>query len=373
MVIFDEAQMLPVDYLTPCMAVISELITNYGVTAVLCSATKPLIQKYGYKELECIEIADNPDTLAEQLKRVNYSFIGSKTDNEIIKDLTNRNSALVILNSRKHAFTLYALAKESIDEENLFYLSTLLTPSDRSHKIAEIRRRLSTSESCFVISTQLIEAGVDVDFPIVFRSLAGIDSIIQAGGRANREGKLDTGEVVVFEPTDSPIPRSLQIYASLGKEVIDCLKEKAFELDGVKKYFELLNHALERDGALDKKSIISEFEMTNRGEIVKMNFEKVAKNFKLIENDTHGIIIPCDESAELIKQLRNSECSRGLLRKLQKFSVNIYESEFTQLRKDNALEAINGINILITATYYTHESGLDIFSTDNRNAECFYI
>ncbi|MDR2728077.1 MAG: CRISPR-associated helicase Cas3', partial [Chitinispirillales bacterium] len=199
-VIFDEAQMLPVDYLSPCMAAISEMILNYGVTTVLCSATQPLVQKYGYKELEFTEIASNPDDLAEQHKRVVYSFVGSKTDGEIVQELTKRDSALIILNSRKHAFALYELVKESIFEESLFYLSTLLTPHDRTNKIKTIKKRLNEKLPVVVISTQLIEAGVDVDFPVVYRSIAGIDSIIQAGGRANREGKLNSlGEVIVFE------------------------------------------------------------------------------------------------------------------------------------------------------------------------------
>jgi CRISPR-associated endonuclease/helicase Cas3 len=104
-----------------------------------------------------------------------------------------------------------------------------------------------------------------------------------------------------------------------------------------------------------------------------MNFETVAKNFKLIENNTHSIIIPCAESAELVEQLRNGEYSRRLLRKLQKHCVNVYDKEFINLCNVHAVEIINGINVLITKNYYTSESGLDIFSNDNKNAECLWI
>jgi len=373
-VIFDEAQMLPGDYLSPCMAIISELITNYGVTAVLCSATQPLVHKYMYKNIKQTEIISNHTDLASKLKRVNFNFAGKKSDDEIILEIANQHSVLLIVNSRKHAFSLYEKTKSFISQNGLFYLSTLLTPADRTAKINEIKRRLATGEPVVVISTQLLEAGVDVDFPVVYRSLAGIDSIIQAGGRANREGKLaDLGKVIIFEPTESPIPRSLQLYASCGKEVIECLNQDAVELAGITKYFELLNHALERDGIRDMKGILNEFEINRCGEIVKMNFATAAKNFNLIDNNTHNIVIPCNKNLGLIKKLRNEGSSRKLLRKLQKYSINIYDNEFIQLQTDNALEKIDGINLLIIPKYYSPESGLNIFTKDNKNAECAFI
>lgn len=373
-VIFDEAQMLPSDYLSPCMAAVSELITNYSVTAVLCSATQPLVHKYAYKNIEISEIANNPDELAKKLKRVNFKFAGAKSDNEIIYELSRRHSALVVVNSRKHAFTLYKLAESAIEESALFYLSTLLTPKDRSTKIAEIKCRLAKNLPVIVISTQLIEAGVDVDFPAVYRSIAGIDSIIQAGGRANREGKLPKlGEVVVFEPSDSPVPMALQLTVSVGKEVISVCGDGAFGLDGIKKYFELLYHALERDGVMDKKEIMKEFECS-RGQIVKMNFGTVAENFKLIDDNTHNIIIPCEESKELIEALRKGYYTRKTLRELQKYSINVYNHEYRRLCEDNAFDKIGeDINVLITPKYYSRDSGLDIFTEDNKNAESYYI
>jgi len=371
-VIFDEAQMLPPDYLTPCMEAISELIVNYGVTAVLCSATQPLVQKFAYKSLETTEIAANPECLSEQLKRVEYEFVGTKTDNELIGELYSHRSALVIVNTRKHAFTLYELVKNH-PSSNIFYLSTLLTPADRTAKIAEIKRFLHENEPVIVISTQLIEAGVDVDFPVAYRSLAGIDSIIQAGGRVNREGKIEGhGKVIVFEASDSPIPPALRLTASIGKEVIDNLGNDAFGLGGIKKYFELLHSDLERNGVMDKKGIMSEFEASKRGEIVKMNFENAAKNFQLIEDNTISVVIPSEETKESIKLLRCGHASRKVMRLLNKHSVNVYTHEFSQLRADNAVETIDSVNVLVAANYYSSESGLDIFTEDNKNAECVF-
>jgi CRISPR-associated endonuclease/helicase Cas3 len=380
-VIFDEAQMLPTDYLSPCMAIISELVENYSVTAVFCSATQPVVHKYMYGNIESSEIADNPDELSEMLKRVEYRFVGRKSDDEIIEEVAELRSVLVVVNSRKHAFTLYNLAKKVIDTDGLFYLSTLLTPAHRSEKLKQIKKRLKNNLPVVVITTQLIEAGVDVDFPIVLRSMAGIDSIIQAGGRANREGKLTDssgnpilGKVIVFEPgyDDGEMPRALRATASIGKEVIYCLGDNAFGLEGIKKYFELFYSTLERDGVMDKKEIMAEFEW-GRGQINKMNFASVAGKFKLIDDtNTYGVVISCDESRSLIAALRKGDCSWNDIRKLQKYTVSIYKSEFERLKKDNAIEVIEGINVLVTEKYYSKEWGLDVFSDENKNAEALF-
>jgi CRISPR-associated helicase Cas3 len=372
-VIFDEAQMLPTDYLSPCMAAISELIANYGVTVLLCSATQPLVQKYAYLGMDTTEIINNPDDLAVRLKRVDYLYLGPKTDEELVGLLSGLHSALVIVSSRKHAFTLYQLARETVAKGKLVYLSTLVTPVDRTAKIAEIKRRLKNKEPVIVISTQLIEAGVDVDFPVVYRSLTGIDSIVQAGGRANREGKLSQpGVVYIFEPTDSPIPPALRLTASIGRILINCLGARAFTLEGIKKYFELFYDALERGGTLDKQGILSEFE-ENRGKIVKMNFKTAAEKFKLIGDDTKTVIIPCEENDASIKQIRNGYATRATLRALQGYGINVYNNEFERLRENNAIMTIDDIHILVSPKYYVYETGFDIFTDENKNAECVFV
>jgi len=382
-IIFDEVQTLPRDYVSPCMSIISELIKNYGVTGVLCSATQPCVQKYAYKSIETVEMINNPQSLAEQLKRVNITFAGKKSDNEIISELNSLHSALVVVNTRKHAFTLYNLAKKEMLQDELFYLSTLLVPAHRSRKIREIKERLEKNLPVKVISTQLIEAGVDVDFPVVYRSIAGIDSIIQAGGRANREGKLKNddgspklGEVIIFEPCEESgkTPKSLMNTVSIGKEVISVLKEKAFTLESIKKYFELLYFTDERGDSMDKKGILSEFEF-DRNEIIKMNFKTVADKFNLIEENRHDVIIECrDDSRELIKSLRNGTYTRDTLRKLQKYSISIYSAEFHKLRSENAIqEVIKDVYVLVTQAYYSYESGLDLFTGDNKNGQAYFI
>jgi CRISPR-associated endonuclease/helicase Cas3 len=371
-VVFDEAQMLPNEYLSPCMKSISELILNYGVTAVLCSATQPLVEKFIYEGLQTTEIAANPASLSKRLKRVAYSFVGKKTDDELVKSLQAESSALVIVNSRRHAFSLYVHAKKSIPQVKILYLSTLITPADRTIKIAQMKQHLKDKVPIIVISTQLIEAGVDVDFPIVYRSIAGIDSIVQAGGRANREGKLSgLGKVIVFESADFPIPRALKLTASIAKEVIECLGDTAFELEGVSKYFELLLHELERDGDMDKHKIMSEFEKMRRD--IKMNFATAAKKFNLIESATIGVVVPCKENEKAISSLRYGNSSRAIMRSLQKYTVNLYEHEIKLLRENNAIEVLDNVNVLVTEKYYSPEMGMDIFFFLYKNEECTFI
>ena len=370
-VIFDEAQILPKDYLSPSLYLISELIVNYGVTAVLCSATQPEIEKYKYKDIAIREIAGSPTELANKLKRVKYDDLGKKTDEELFELLSTERSALLVVNSRKHAFALFNLFKET-QRKNVFYLSTLIPPQARRQKIKLIKEKLKLNESIITISTQLIEAGVDIDFPVVYRSIAGIDSIIQAGGRANREGKLDYGQVHVFEPVSESgkTPVSLQTTVSFGKQVISLLREKAFELEGIKKYFELLYSTISENNLLDAKDILSDFELTAS----KFNFKTVSDKYKIIDDNSYSVIIPYDETSyDLVVCLRKNIFNKETVRKLSQYIVSIYEQEFSKLRSDAVIEEINGFYVLNNLSYYDEDTGLDIFTHDNKNAECYHL
>ena len=368
-IIFDEAQMLPREYLSPSLYAISELVENYNVTAVLCSATQPAIKKYKYRHLECREMIDNPERLAQILKRVEYTFIGKKTDDELVDMVIDSKKALVVVNSRRHAFKLFSLIKK-YKQQNVYYLSTLLPPIIRLKKIEEIKAGLEKGEDIIVISTQLIEAGVDLDFPYVFRSIAGIDSIIQAGGRANREGNIEMGKVFVFEPSsqEGKIPKSLQLTAGIGKGIIDELGQRAFELDGITKYFEVMYDFNERDGILDSKEILSEFVIYR--ESIELNFQKVADMYKIIEDNTYDVIIPHKEIECSIKDLRNNTFDKNTLRRLGEYQVSLYNNEFIKLLNEKAIENVNGFYVLSNMHYYDEERGVDIFTEENKNGYC---
>ncbi|MDD3244491.1 MAG: CRISPR-associated helicase Cas3', partial [Eubacteriales bacterium] len=209
--IFDEAQMLPISCLRPCVAAISELVKNYGCTAVLCTATQPALGRL-FEEKENLpgvvpfELCPRREALYEQFRRVRYETLGKLSDDALAQRLSALEQVLCIVNRRDQAQALFAL----LPEEGRFHLSTTLCPAHRREKLDAIRQRLKNGLPCRVVSTSLVEAGVDVDFPVVYRALAGLDSVIQAGGRCNREGVpgVINGTVYIFE-SERPAPKML--------------------------------------------------------------------------------------------------------------------------------------------------------------------
>jgi CRISPR-associated endonuclease/helicase Cas3 len=209
-----------------------------------------------------------------------------------------------------------------------------------------------------VISTQLIEAGVDVDFPTVFRSIAGIDSIAQSAGRCNRNGRQQSGEVYIFEPSDSPSPKIFRQYIQTAQEVTrkydDILSQ-----DAVKDYFERLYK--EKGDLLDSKKIINLLEKDVNN--LNFPFKEIASRFRMIESETHPVIIRYNDEAEkLIRDLAYSEFSGTVLRKLQKYTVQIYEYEFKEIQ--DSLEPVNGF-FIADKRLYNSETGLMIFENFN--------
>jgi len=185
-IILDEAQMLPTGYLLPCLAALSELVRNYGATVVICTATQPKLGDLLDEKVRPREIMKAPDQLYETFKRVRVTNLGPRSDADLSTQLKECRQVLCIVNTRNHAKKLYDAIKDS---KNCYHLSARMCPVHRRKKIAEIKARLREGKDCRVISTQLIEAGVDIDFPVVYRTMTGIDSVAQAAGRCNREGK----------------------------------------------------------------------------------------------------------------------------------------------------------------------------------------
>lgn len=201
-VILDEAQTLPLPLLRPCVAALDELARNYGTSVVLCTATQPaLIEtddehtsfKGGFRDVR--EIAPEPKRLYQAFKRVTVEQLGELDDGALAARLREHEQALCIVNTRMHARELYDLLA---GEEGCYHLSALMCPKHRSVRLETIRGALKAGQRCVIISTSLVEAGVDVDFPVVYRAEAGLDQIAQAAGRCNREGRLSQGRVFVF-------------------------------------------------------------------------------------------------------------------------------------------------------------------------------
>ena len=195
-IIFDEAQMLPTAHLLPCVGAIANLVTHFNVTAVLCTATQPVLNDLIRSFCPKIEVKEIcPDTvgLYDRFRRVTFRNGGNMTNAELAMELGQQNQTLCIVNTRKAAQQIYQL----LPSEGSFHLSTLMYPAHRQAVLKTVRERLKQGAPCRVVSTSLIEAGVDVDFPTVYRELSGLDSILQAAGRCNREGKRNAAESIV--------------------------------------------------------------------------------------------------------------------------------------------------------------------------------
>jgi CRISPR-associated endonuclease/helicase Cas3 len=360
-IIFDEAQMLPVPYLIPCVRAISELYVNYGCTIVLCTATQPALNKLLPEDLLIREICDDVAGLFQFFKRTQMMNIGELDDQKLAERLNGTGQALCIVNSRKQAQNVFQLLKG----EGSFHLSTFMYPLHRKKVLGEIRARLEEGLPCRVISTSLIEAGVDVDFPIVYRAEAGLDSEIQAAGRCNREGKKGVSPVCIFKPapeyqtrTPEMLKRPTAITHSIESQFEDASTQKA-----ITEYF-LQLYTVEGKG-LDAKGIVKSLE-DGFEEGLSFPFEKISEEFKLIENNTIPIIIPADDEAiRLVERYKRGEPSRQLMRRIQQYGVNVYPCNQDALYGMGSIEMLEGeIAVLTDMSKYSDLTGLDA-STDS--------
>ncbi len=222
-VIVDESQALPIHILNPVLSVMKELVHTYKVSFLLCSATQPCFSSVNLDEklddCQVREIAPNPPALFQQLKRAHYHFPqpGERLSwNELAGQIINQKQALIIVNTRRQAFELYEILTQILPEserESLFHLSSSMCAKHREHLLGDpgsesldtVHGRLHQNVCCYLVSTQLVEAGVDIDFPVLFRAIGPLDSIVQAAGRCNREGRLRRGDTYVFIPDIDPI------------------------------------------------------------------------------------------------------------------------------------------------------------------------
>ncbi|MCF7528705.1 CRISPR-associated helicase Cas3' [Neisseria lisongii] len=340
-IILDEAQMLPHTLLLPIMQAIKELAQNYNCSIVLCTATQPAVQAENgfYRGFENVrEIAPNPITLFNQLRRTTVQYIGLQTDADLLAKLAEHRQMLIIVNNRRHARSLYDSAKQL---DGVFHLTTLMCAKHRSQMLETIRGRLKNGESCRVIATSLIEAGVDVDFPLVMRAEAGLDSVAQAAGRCNREGKRlpENSLVWIFAPEGQwKAPPELATQAAIMRLTADKFSEDLLTPQAIAAYFKELYDL--KGSELDKNQILQMH--SKAGQSLNFPFQTIADCFRMIESHMQPLIIPFDDEAErLIESLRHADQIGGLLRKLQSYTVQIPESALDALLKAGRIEAIN--------------------------------
>lgn len=347
-IILDEAQMLPPEYLKPILSVLRSLVDDFGVTVVLCTATQPALEgKIGsqiaaFNGLENVKpIIERPDELAKDFKRVMVNTPSDLTVrsswSDIADELIRYKQVLCIVNTRNDCRELHSLMPEGT-----IHLSALMCGEERSQIISGIKADLQQGEQIRVISTQLVEAGVDIDFPVVYRSLAGMDSIAQAAGRCNREGKLNKegkfGHLVVFNPPKSAPPGLLRKGEDASKTLLRLRDNIELAPELFREYFTAF-YASVNDF---DKPVFSERLVKESGEF-KFQFRTFAQAFKLIDDQKQkGVIVwhkgEKYDSRNLIGELRNDGPNPWLLRKLQRFTVNIPERIFQKLLNDGFID-----------------------------------
>lgn len=363
-IIFDEAQMIPSNNLRPCVAAIAELVRAYNATAVLCTATQPAIDEmlleYSKKE-SVVELCPDVDGMFEKFRRTSFEKEGRLTTDELVSRLESQQQVLCIVNTRKFAQEVY----EALPSEGRFHLSTLMCPVHRKQKLDEIRERLKNGQICRVVSTSLIEAGVDVDFPREFREMAGLDSILQAAGRCNREGKrsAESSIVTVFE-SENKVNKLIAVNRDAAEETVrDWTQPNTTST--IERYFKAYRDFLRND---DKSGVITASEKGISG--CGLPFEWIAKEFKLIDQNTFTVYISVGDGKELISRLREGERSRELYRKAGMYSVSIYENHFNALINGGAAEPFgDDAAILTDLSLYSDEKGL---ATDVRDGSALF-
>ena len=356
-IILDEVQALPNEFLRPCIYALSELVKNYHCTVVLCTATQPdfVENKVFPNGTSVRDIVPNYQELAKIMKRAKAHNLGYKTIDEIASSLKSEQQVLCIVNTKKHAKDLYDLVKEAGDT---LHLSTNMCPKHRKQVIETIRKKLKNKEPCRVISTQLIEAGVDIDFPVVYRSLAGVDSITQAAGRCNREGKLPCGKVYIFTPEQT---YSGAGYVKQTAEISHTIQTDDYlSLDTIAKYFSKLFDI--RKEQLDNKGVLDLCRQGITTSETAFPFADISDKFKLISDSGCAVIIPFDDEAEKLIKNYSPEFIRSFIRKISPYCVNVRKKDLDHLHGEGALELLDNSFVYLKnqSRYYARDTGIYI-------------
>jgi CRISPR-associated endonuclease/helicase Cas3 len=321
---------------------LKELQQNYGVTLLLSTATQPALSPkksldFNFPGLNTTEIVEDPAALHNKLKRVYVSvpqdFNEPKSWDELAAELRQRESVLCIVNRRDDCRILWSKMPE-----DTFHLSALMCGEHRSIKIKTIKERLKNNIPTRVISTQLVEAGVDLDFPVVYRALAGLDSIAQAAGRCNREGKLpEKGKVIVFIPPSNIPAGHLRQAAQIGQQLMSQKCDDPLSLERFEKFFEEFYWI--QGERLDKHKILDDLYMSPD---FRCSFKSAAMKFKIIDESQYApIIVKYGKGQDFINTLEKNKPERWLLRGVQRYVVNIPRYLHAKLLIDGVIRELH--------------------------------
>jgi CRISPR-associated endonuclease/helicase Cas3 len=390
-IVLDEAQTLPLHLLRPCMAALEELARNYGASVVLCTATQPALRKIdealpwnkrkqaqGFDIGPERELAPDPPGLYRALKRVRIEVLPQPVDDAAIAArFAEQGQMLCIVSTRGHAKALF----DSIQGlPGARHLTTLMCPAHRRKVLLEVRQDLKDGCAVRLVATSLIEAGVDVDFPEVWRAEAGLDSIAQAAGRCNREGSAAAGRVVVFTPADHKLPRAFTPYRDSARGPLKMAEPLG--LAAVQKYFQELYfnrgyEALDTVEIDDQPGILPAIART--APALDFPFASIAAGFRMIDETMRPVIVRWAEQLgevdQLLAALRGSDVPPGrIVRKLQQYSVPIPEAVWKRFLGTGALQPVNpvfGDRFMVVSSdgLYDDRTGLRLDDPTARTAE----
>jgi CRISPR-associated endonuclease/helicase Cas3 len=381
-IILDEAQTIPLAVLRPCVAALDELATNYQASIVICTATQPAIMAPdfagGLPLVPDRELAPDPRGLHEKLTRVRIIDGGAMDNAALCADLAEHRQGLVIVNSRAHALALYRDAKAA-GLEGCVHLTTRHYGLHRREILSRVRVMLAEKEPCRLIATSLVEAGVDVDFPRVWRAEAGLDQIAQAAGRCNREGArpIDESIVKIFQAPDHPPPREMR---ALAQDMARVRGKHADLLapDALRDYFGEV-YWRKGDDNLDKFGVLKGFAV-NRGEL-DFSYRTIGENFRLIESAMAPVIVPADAKArEALDKLRAGWLRPGAVaRALQNYIVQVPPRAREKLLANGHVSFVapkdfgDQFAVLMTDSLYHKDFGLFWEDADYLGLENFIV
>jgi CRISPR-associated endonuclease/helicase Cas3 len=387
-IVLDEAQTLPIRLLRPCMAALDELCRNYRASVVLCTATQPALRekdgfKGGLKIDEDRELAPEPQALYTALKRVTVETLAEPVADVLIAArFSEQPRMLCIVNSRAHARSLFETIRRL---PGALHLTTLMCPRHRRAVLQTVRTRLDPKnpQPVRLVATSLIEAGVDVDFPEVWRAAAGLDSIAQAAGRCNREGRLEMGRTVVFVPAEEKSPRVMEAYWQATRSVLrkydDLLGLEAVEAYFRELYWQKGPEALDAVDVDGRHGILAA--IRERGRDFSFPFRGIADAFRMIDEIMVPVIVPWvadasdDDARRLLDRTASMERPRAAdLRRLQQYTVSIPRKARDIWLAAGALRPVHrmlgaGLLRFEDLAHYRPDTGIDVDAIGLRSVE----
>lgn len=322
-IVLDEAQSLPPDLLEATLQTVKLLCNQYGCTVVFSTATQPSFRHFPGLKWTPTEIVPDPQKLFQATRRVTYDWRIEQpvSYRQVAEELTACKQGCAIVNLRVHAEKLFHILEETVSSEELFFLTSDLCAAHRSQVLEIVKKRLQEEKPCYLVASQCIEAGVDLDFPVIYRALAPLESIIQAAGRCNRNGDSSDGRVVVFlldeerlYPPGAYYQRAAVCVKTLGsRHPIDC-----FDLKHIEEYYEILYSNAEGDKERLKQAIQDR------------DYERVQEEYKLIELKGMQVIVPWESKMELFLSVQEEYVRTGLTRELMKQARPLTVSSFAE-------------------------------------------